>query len=173
MRLLQLVGGCQWVAVLRRGHWVAVLRRGHWSGRPAQHSVFRRCGVATHATPICARSIIAGDIYVNVVKKATEPLRRSARWPTQARAQPARPAPTLAARSGHVPQAAGAIKHSQRCALFSPRPCARAATQTWKEGPGGSARRPTEPWQDAAGPGLRRDESFRPARGGSRAHVYS
>ena len=83
MRLLQLVGGCHWVAVLRRGHW----RR---SGRPAQHSVFRRCGVATHATPICTLSIFAGDIYVNVVKIAAdsdgaEPPRRSARWPTQAR----------------------------------------------------------------------------------------
>ena len=84
-------------------------------------------------------------------------------------AQPARPAPTLAARSGHVPQAAGAIKHSQRCALFSPRPCARAATQTWEEGSGGSALRPTQPWPDAAGPGLRRAERFRPARRRGRA----
>ena len=68
-----------------------------------------------------------------------------------------------------MPQAAGAIKHSQRCALFSPRPCARAATQTWEEVPGGSALRPTQPWPDAAGPGLRRAERFRPAR---RNHVW-
>ena len=88
MRLLQLVGGCHWVAVLRRGHW----RR---SGRPGQRRVFRLCGVATHAAPICARSIIAGDIYVNVVKKAAEPLRRSARWPTQARVGHSCTAPTL------------------------------------------------------------------------------
>ena len=51
----------------------------------------------------------------------------------------------------HVPQAAGAVKHSQRGALFSLRPCARAATQTWEEGPGGSALRPTQPWPEAAG----------------------
>ena len=105
MRLLQLVGGC---------HWVAVRRRGHWSGRAAQHSVFRRCGVATHATPICARSIIAVDIYVHVVKKAAEPLRRSARWPTQARAQPARPAPTLA---WWIPRTRSLWKTNDDCTL--------------------------------------------------------